>query len=429
MPGRRGALGVAEQLAVAGAACLANRARCKIRSGELRARRRAKSAVRRGRSRRPFRPTPPLPFRTHVPRADDTSTEQALASRAGARCRGNGTRVRDAGRGNARPRGVHGTGSPACPGTLRAAGRPHRRPPAPPTAHTSATRAPRRHRPPARPGLPHAGPSPGGQAGLTARRRPVWEDGSAGRPGALPGAPDFIASRAAPHRAARVLWAARAGEQRHRERRETLERPRGRRCAATDLGSEQARTSAATAGRGRAATHFRSRSAALRTTATIVRRPSTTTTSRSARRLVRASASQRRRAAQRRRLAARRPTTTTSRPAGRLVRRNRRRPTLPGPCEPSTIGAVGLNCSVRNGKRCFPHAIATGNFARPSAVPQNCTAFPQNGISIRQALDPLVPVSCERHRSSRSGLSTWWSTRGLTPSRGWESSSRGRLPA
>jgi hypothetical protein len=59
------------------------------------------------------------------------------------------------------------------------------------------------------------------------------------------------------------------------------------------------------------------------------------------------------------------PYTTTSRPAGRLVRRNRRRPTLPGPCEPSTIGAVGLNCSVRNGKRCFPHAIATGNFARP----------------------------------------------------------------
>ena len=48
---------------------------------------------------------------------------------------------------------------------------------------------------------------------------------------------------------------------------------------------------------------------------------------------------------------------------------------------------------------------------------------------IRQALDPLVPVSFTRRRASRSGLSTWWSTRGLTPSRGWESSSRGRLPA
>jgi hypothetical protein len=40
--------------------------------------------------------------------------------------------------------------------------------------------------------------------------------------------------------------------------------------------------------------------------------------------------------------------------------KNRRRPTLPGPCEPSTIGAEGLNCSVRNGKRCFPLAKATG---------------------------------------------------------------------
>ena len=41
--------------------------------------------------------------------------------------------------------------------------------------------------------------------------------------------------------------------------------------------------------------------------------------------------------------------------------------------------------------------------------------------NIRQALDPLVPVSFRRCRPSRSGLSTWWSTRGLTPSRGWES--------
>jgi hypothetical protein len=40
--------------------------------------------------------------------------------------------------------------------------------------------------------------------------------------------------------------------------------------------------------------------------------------------------------------------------------KNRRRPTLPGPCGPSTIGAEGLNCSVRNGKRCFPLAKATG---------------------------------------------------------------------
>ena len=55
------------------------------------------------------------------------------------------------------------------------------------------------------------------------------------------------------------------------------------------------------------------------------------------------------------------PSTTSSRPeAARSLKKNRQRPTLPGPCEPSTIGAEGLNCSVRNGKRCFPLAKATG---------------------------------------------------------------------
>ena len=39
----------------------------------------------------------------------------------------------------------------------------------------------------------------------------------------------------------------------------------------------------------------------------------------------------------------------------------RRRPTLPGAFAPSTIGAGGLNCSVRNGKRCIPAAMTTGS--------------------------------------------------------------------
>ena len=39
--------------------------------------------------------------------------------------------------------------------------------------------------------------------------------------------------------------------------------------------------------------------------------------------------------------------------------KDRRRPTLPGGFPPSTIGAEGLNGSVRNGKRCIPLAIAT----------------------------------------------------------------------
>ena len=58
---------------------------------------------------------------------------------------------------------------------------------------------------------------------------------------------------------------------------------------------------------------------------------------------------------------------------GGSIKINRRRPTLPVPFRTSTIGAEGLNCSVRNGKRCFPLAIATGNSREPPAVPQNCT--------------------------------------------------------
>ena len=55
-----------------------------------------------------------------------------------------------------------------------------------------------------------------------------------------------------------------------------------------------------------------------------------------------------------------------SRPRGGFVEvKDRRRPTLPGSCPPSTIGAEGLNGSVRNGKRCFPLAMATENRSRP----------------------------------------------------------------
>ena len=39
----------------------------------------------------------------------------------------------------------------------------------------------------------------------------------------------------------------------------------------------------------------------------------------------------------------------------------RRRPTLPGRVQPSTIGAEGLNFCVRNGNRWDPFAITTGN--------------------------------------------------------------------
>ncbi len=59
---------------------------------------------------------------------------------------------------------------------------------------------------------------------------------------------------------------------------------------------------------------------------------------------------------------------TTKTPSSRSSRgsrheKSRRRPTLPGGLPPSTIGAGGLNCRVRNGNGCFPAAMATGNRA------------------------------------------------------------------
>ena len=114
----------------------------------------------------------------------------------------------------------------------------------------------------------------------------------------------------------------------------------------------------------------------------------------------------------------------------RFVMKNRRRPTLPGGCPPSTIGAERLNCSVRNGKRCLPFAMHHRNFARRSVELENCTRQVwDRDKNIRQALEPLVPVGYIHCWTSTAGLSTWWSTRGLTPLKGWESSSRGRLPA
>ncbi|MEY2626315.1 MAG: hypothetical protein RJB08_74 [Actinomycetota bacterium] len=49
----------------------------------------------------------------------------------------------------------------------------------------------------------------------------------------------------------------------------------------------------------------------------------------------------------------------------------RRRPTLPGGLPPSTIGAGGLNCRVRDGNGCDPTAMATENC---------CQGDPQNGV-------------------------------------------------
>jgi hypothetical protein len=69
---------------------------------------------------------------------------------------------------------------------------------------------------------------------------------------------------------------------------------------------------------------------------------------------------------------------TTKGPPGPLVHEDRRRPTLPGACAPSTIGANGLDFSVRNGKRYFPVAL-TAEVSRAGAA--TAASHPQNSIA------------------------------------------------
>src|SRR5439155_24078133 len=79
-------------------------------------------------------------------------------------------------------------------------------------------------------------------------------------------------------------------------------------------------------------------------------------------------------------------------PGGGFVSKNRRRPTLPGGCPPSTIGAEGLNGSVRNGKRCFPLAMTTEKRRDQAPVRlENCTQAKKED-KYRQDLAALVPV-------------------------------------
>ena len=66
----------------------------------------------------------------------------------------------------------------------------------------------------------------------------------------------------------------------------------------------------------------------------------------------------------------------------------RRRPTLPGRVQPSTIGAEGLNFCVRDGNRWDPFAITTGNlfsrfgtFLRPPLPASQLSASSGLGIS------------------------------------------------
>ncbi len=73
---------------------------------------------------------------------------------------------------------------------------------------------------------------------------------------------------------------------------------------------------------------------------------------------------------------------------------------------PSTIGAGGLNCRVRDGNGCFPSAITARNLF--ALFPQNCPARLTLRLrSYGQALDRLVPVRSRGYPPYTPGLSTW----------------------
>src|ERR1700751_727540 len=78
-----------------------------------------------------------------------------------------------------------------------------------------------------------------------------------------------------------------------------------------------------------------------------------------------------------------------------LAKLIRRRPTLPGGCPPSTIGAGGLNFSVRNGKRGNPAAMTAETLAESGArlvwlrrpIFKSALAHPQNSIATKRVLN------------------------------------------
>lgn len=81
------------------------------------------------------------------------------------------------------------------------------------------------------------------------------------------------------------------------------------------------------------------------------------------------------------------------------------RPTLPGPCGPSTIGAGGLNGRVRDGNVCVPSAIITRSFSRkitPSKLKSRKSKlrivhlyFKRLGLKIlhrKEVIQPHLPI-------------------------------------
>ena len=96
----------------------------------------------------------------------------------------------------------------------------------------------------------------------------------------------------------------------------------------------------------------------------------------------------------------------------------RRRPTLPRSPPRSTIGAERLSFRVRDGTGRFPFAMVAETLWRCGRTNDRTSGTAQWTRSIcGQVLGLLVPVSFTGYPASTSGLSTRWSTGGLTPRR------------
>ena len=83
----------------------------------------------------------------------------------------------------------------------------------------------------------------------------------------------------------------------------------------------------------------------------------------------------------------------------------RRRPILPGRCQPSTFSAVRLNFCVRYGYRWFPYAIVTGNLALPRLQNRTVDSVLHFLLIFRSSFRPISISKLECYHSFTADLS------------------------
>ena len=80
------------------------------------------------------------------------------------------------------------------------------------------------------------------------------------------------------------------------------------------------------------------------------------------------------------------------------------RPTLPGRCQPSTIGPAGLNYRIRNGNGCGPRGIGARKIISSKNI-DNCNSFKSHRIQGNNGDQTARPISTgQLHMSPRFHL-------------------------